>query len=130
MDSCINSPEPMRPSPLVVMYFDEAQVLSEMKAPPNPDDKSLLDVLSSVIDQIRTCPLIAIYLSTNSHLFSLAPGGQFARSARARENWEKLQAPITETPFDCAPGLFVQRKTLSLSQISSIEFMSKFGRPL
>ena len=42
---------------------------------------------------------------------------------------DELQAPITETPFRCA-GLSIRPGQYTLKDISAVEFMSKFGRPM
>src|SRR5262245_11076058 len=112
------------------MYFDESHVLCGTPSSTNKDDKTLLDVLCAAIDHLRSCPLFVIFLSTNSHLSKLAPGGPFAKSARARQNWDALQAPITETPFDCSPLFPLSLESLTLEDTSTVEFMAQFGRPL
>ena len=58
------------------------------------------------------------------------PSGALARSARARSNIHNLQAPITETPFDCSPDLPVRPHKLTLENTCDVVFMSQFGRPL
>jgi hypothetical protein len=110
----------------VMLYFDEAHVLVDS----TDDRKTLYDILCSAIDNLRSESLFVIFLSTNSHLEKLAPSGAMAWSARARENSDALQAPITETPFDCAPTLSVLPKTLTMDATCDLEFMARFGRPL
>jgi hypothetical protein len=73
---------------------------------------------------------MALFPSTASHLYKLAPSGPFARSAHARSNINNLQAPIIETPFDCYPDFLVQPCELTLENTCDIEFMSQFGLPL
>jgi len=114
----------------VVIYFDESHTLSDVLAPTNPMNKTLYDVLCSALDHLKSRPLFTIFLSTNSHLATLAPSAALARSARALVHSGALQAPITETPFDCAPDLCILPGTLSLEDISDLEFMARFGRPL
>jgi hypothetical protein len=110
----------------VVLYFDEAHILSDLPAPRNKESKTLYDVLCSAFDHLRSSSLMVIFLSTNSHLEKLAPSGAMARSARAREHSDSLQAPITETPFDCAPALSVVPKTLTMDATCDLEFMARF----
>ena len=114
----------------VVLYFDEAQTLSDEMAPKNIENKSLYDVLCSAFDHLRSASLFIIFLSTNSRLDKLVPGGPLARSARARENWHALQAPITETPFDCSPDFPIIPGTMKLEETCDVAFMARFGRPL
>jgi hypothetical protein len=113
----------------IVMYFDESHVLSEKSASFDRDHKkSLMDVLCAAVNHLRSRPFFVIFLSTNSHLHSLAPSGHFAKSAQAREHWESLQAPITEVPFDCTPNLDVDADVMTLADTSTLEFMAR--RPL
>jgi hypothetical protein len=114
----------------VVIYFDESHTLSDVSAPANSENKNLYDVLCSALDHLKSRPLFVIFLSANSHLATLAPSPALARSASAREHSDALQAPITETPFDCAPDLRILPRTLSLEDISDVGFMARFGRPL
>lgn len=93
-------------------------------------NKTLYDVLCSALDHLKSRPLFIIFLSTNSHLATLAPVATLARSARALQHPDALHAPITETPFDRAPDLYVSPGTLSLEDISDLEFLARFGRPL
>ena len=131
IDSCIHDPQPFNPDHIkVVMYFDESHALSDKPASSDIDGKSLMDVLCAAIDYLRSRPFFVIFLSTNSHLHRIAPSGRHARSARAREHWDALQAPITEVAFDCAPNLNVKPDELTLEETSSLEFMAQFSRPL
>jgi hypothetical protein len=131
IDKCVHPRLPFDSGHIkIVMYFDESQRLSEESASSDPEDKSLMDVLCMAIDHLCSRPFFVIFLSTNSHLYSLAPSGRFAKSARARQHWGTLQAPITEVPFDCAPKSQINPNELKLDDTSSIEFMAQFGRPL
>jgi hypothetical protein len=113
----------------LMLYFDEAHVLRE-KIPDDADKKSLYDVLCSCFNFFLPSPIFIIYLSTNSNISQLAPQSSLARSARARENPDALQAPITETPFDCSPELPIKPGKLKLEDLYQTEFMAQFGRPL
>lgn len=114
-----------------MIYFDEAHTLTNY--PTDPKDlngKDLYDCLLSCLVHFIDQSLFTIFLSTNSSLSNLAPPSRDAKSARARDASKNLQAPITETPFDCYPGFLVQPDTLSWRDVSTIQFMAKFGRPL
>ena len=60
----------------------------------------------------------------------LAPLRLLGRSARAREIADGLQAPITETPFDCSPVFTIKPGQLTPQDISKVEFLAQFGRPM
>jgi hypothetical protein len=114
----------------VMLYFDEAHVLAARKVLDDPDGKDMYDVLCSCFNRFLSSPIFVIYLSTTSNISFLAPQGSLARSARARANANDLQAPITETPFDCAPTLRIKPDKLRLEDLYQTEFMAQFGRPM
>jgi hypothetical protein len=114
----------------LLLYFDESHCLLEANLTSETPGKTLYDVLCSRLNAFLDFPLFSIFLSTASHLGKFAPPGPYARSARIRNAPESIQAPITETPFDCAPDFLVKPSTLRFRDICSVEFMSKFGRPL
>jgi hypothetical protein len=122
--------------PKIILYFDEADTLmitpqrNKQSSGENPSDKYLYDILCSALNNLLSEPLLALFLSTASHLYQLAPSGPMARSARARSNIHNLQAPITETPFDCSPNFPVLPRDLTLEKTCDVAFMSQFGRPL
>ena len=105
----------------LVLYVDEAHTLVEA----TPGQSILYDAFCFSLNAFLDRPIFTIFLSTTS----LPPPGPF-RSARIQEPLESVQAPITETPFDCAPNFLVKPSTLLLKDICTVEFMSKFGRPL
>jgi hypothetical protein len=118
-----------------MVSFDEAHVLSGYKIPNDPEGNSTYDVLCSCFNFFLTLPILVIYLSTTSirSQWQLAPVGPLARSARARSNVtnvENLQAPITETPFDCSPVFPIKPGKLGLEDVSKVEFLAQFGRPM
>ncbi|KAF9519221.1 hypothetical protein BS47DRAFT_1482200 [Hydnum rufescens UP504] len=115
----------------LMLYFDEAHVLSK-EICDGPGHKDVFHALCSSFNYFIRYPIFVIYLSTNSDISYLAPKGSLARSARARENPEALQAPVTETPFDCSPRFPIVpgAPELKLEHVCSLEFMAQFGRPL
>jgi hypothetical protein len=113
-----------------MLYFDEAHVLAEKKVIKDPDGKNMYDVMCSCFNFFLSSPIFVIYLSTNSNISDLAPTGPLARSGRARENADSLQAPVTETPFDCFPKFVVKSDDLRLEHVCEVEFMARFGRPM
>lgn len=111
------------------MYFDEADTLTKTFAP--QFIKTRYDVLCSVLYVFKKQPVFGIFLSTAMRLAPQpAPTGRLAPSARIPIEIKLIQAPITETPFDCSPDLPVDPNSLTLDQISKISFMARFGRPL
>ncbi|KAF8575276.1 hypothetical protein K439DRAFT_1665120 [Ramaria rubella] len=130
IDRYVNSPELGVDDVRVVIYFDEADILTNTSVPSNPDNTDLYDVLCSCFNAFLGEPLFVIYLSTKLHLEQSAPSRQMASSARAYGYANALQAPINETPFDCAKDLYIRPGKCTLQDICTIEFMSMFGRPM
>ncbi len=125
--SDISPEEQILPISLVI-YFDEAHSLT---SPSNrlPKHKSHFDMMLSCLEDMRSRDLhiFTIFLSTNFHLWQLAPAPAFATSARMTVTDAFIQAPITELPFDCFRKLPVAQDFRSLS---SVELLTSFGRPL
>jgi hypothetical protein len=111
----------------LVIYFDEAHPLM---VPKKGDEKTLYDFLCSCLNEFLASQMFCIFLSTNSSLAQFASPRALARSARIRDGKAETHAPITETPFDCCEDLMVKPGKLKIKDISTIEFMAKFGRPL
>ncbi|KAF8648748.1 hypothetical protein AX16_006189 [Volvariella volvacea WC 439] len=119
----------------IILYIDEAHELTTKKAPQEKggtqgDGKTLYDTLVSVITNFSLFPIFFVFLSTTSRVQSLAPPPYPHPSARAVIAAPHLNAPITETPFDCAPNMRVIPRTLSLHHVRDVKFLANFGRPL
>jgi hypothetical protein len=114
----------------LMLYFDEAHVLSDRKIPNDPDGKDMYDVLCSCFNAFLPKPIFVIYLSTTSNIGQLPPARPAARSSRAQANADALQAPITEVPFDCSPAFPIKSGCLSLQDVCEVKFMAQFGRPM
>lgn len=109
----------------ILMYFDEAQEL--MKAEDSPQDRAYR-TLRSVLNDYGDCPLFTIFLSTVPHIAEYV-----APVITTRVYGHKLgepKAPITGTPFDCAPDILVAEYAHDREEIAQPHFMARFGRPL
>ncbi|KAH7920465.1 hypothetical protein BV22DRAFT_1181105, partial [Leucogyrophana mollusca] len=114
----------------LMFYFDEAHDLATRPVLDNADGKDMYDVLCSCLNFFTSLPIFAIFLSTNSNINQLAPQGSLAKSARMRQHSNTLHAPVTETPFDCSPAMEIDPGEFKLPDLSKVEFMARFGRPL
>ncbi|KAH9949216.1 hypothetical protein B0H21DRAFT_820225 [Amylocystis lapponica] len=132
LSACVNAPEQDEHVVKLILYFDEAHILTTKPAPPNPDEKKLYDVLCSTLEELRrhSIAAFALFLSTNSSLSRFAPIPTQAASGRARTTAKDLQAPITEIPFDCSRNFPINWATLTYAEICTVDFMAQFGRPL
>ncbi|KAI0773647.1 hypothetical protein C8Q74DRAFT_1438109 [Fomes fomentarius] len=114
----------------VLMYFDEAHVLSKWPSDVvSHTDKVPLDVLVKTLDRFQRCGAFTVLLSTQSNINLLAPSSSYARSGRCRQLVRKMHVPITETPFDCIVGKLTPSQ-FKVDVIDMVGFMAIFGRPL
>jgi hypothetical protein len=115
----------------LMLYFDEAHVLA---GAPNVqrgrDEKDNYEIMCSCFNGFIGFPFFAIFLSTNSCLSRMARQGSLATFFRGYQNPANLQAPITETPFDCSPKLPLKPGDLMLHDLYKIETLAFFGRPM
>ncbi|EJD42134.1 hypothetical protein AURDEDRAFT_186134 [Auricularia subglabra TFB-10046 SS5] len=111
----------------VLIYFDEAHVLLPKGGPVTRPARTQYDHLLSVLNDLLQ-HIFAVFLSTSSQLRNFAPPQALAPSERHAKS-EYVQPPITECPFDCF-ARNISLTTLKLEELSAIEFMARFGRPL
>lgn len=113
----------------IFIYFDEAHVLTEVHPTNSPRSHTVYNILRSVLNDFLKEPVFVVFLSTTSHIGSSAPPRGLEDSARALTSGAH-QAPITETPFDCYPEILVQKAKHTWEEVSTPQFMARFGRPL
>lgn len=118
-------PEPVQ----LLIYFDEAQSLAQYSQIwLRPMYYHLF--LRCINVWASKCPdVMVVFLSTHTKLHDLAPSAEYVASDRYGENRHLLPAPIVETPFDCSPQ-FPLRGGASLDEVTSLEYIAQFGRPL
>jgi hypothetical protein len=114
--------------PKVLLSFDEAHSLTST-LDGTASDKVLLNYLAEALNELCPQALFALFLSTQYSIEHFAPSYATARSARIRQQIPDLNAPITETPFDCF-DMPIHPGRLMAGDPSDIAFMSLFGRPL
>ena len=111
----------------LVIYFDEAHTLLRPFHKYEAQNRTTwYAVMLSCLEDMRAAalPIFSIFLSTTPRLRQLAPP---ATSARVTNPEAFTQAPITELPFDCFHKL---PKVENFQSLSSVEFLTSFGRPL
>ncbi|PCH39715.1 hypothetical protein WOLCODRAFT_97721 [Wolfiporia cocos MD-104 SS10] len=127
----------------LVVYFDEAQTLAKsmlqtQEESAAQDDtqnrpRSRYDALLSALNRIRHLTLFAVTLSTNSSLHELAASLAMHASMRLHQvEYNSLQAPYTELPFDCLLNgkHLIEAGQCTLKDTCQVSFISRFGRPL
>ncbi|KAH9934115.1 hypothetical protein B0H21DRAFT_825752 [Amylocystis lapponica] len=118
----------------VLLYFDEVHVLSDLTVEKTADgpECNYFDALISSLRYLIGVPVLTIVLSTNSDLSKLSPPSFSHPSARVSAENIMLLPPWTESPFDAIEEgrPFVRENTVTLDQVSKVEFMINFGRPI
>jgi hypothetical protein len=121
----------------ILIYVDEAHYMTpvdERKRSTDHKTKTSYDKFLWCLNELRGASnndLFTIFMSTNSEVSHLAPSADVAPSLRYRDQGAAMQAPITETPFDCAPFFHdVNNERLTVAGLSSPKHLSRFGRPL
>ncbi|KAG6915651.1 hypothetical protein DXG01_010615 [Tephrocybe rancida] len=123
-------------NPLILFYFDEAHNLTNgavttEKTGGSP--RTAYQCLCKAFTYLSDAPTFALFLSTYSRLSEFAPSARNFWSYRGdkRGSEDNLHAPFIELPFDIWNGSsLVTEGEHSLAEISSLSFMSRFGRPL
>ncbi|KAH7911645.1 hypothetical protein BJ138DRAFT_1125863 [Hygrophoropsis aurantiaca] len=114
----------------VVLYFDEAHELARAKVDRCSDGKTMYDVLCACLNEdFFNDSIFTLFLSTDPSIDRFEPPRPY-RSSLVWTRPVRLQVPITESPFDCSPDFPIKPGTLTLADLSRIEFMAMFGRPL
>ncbi|THH19411.1 hypothetical protein EW146_g1744 [Bondarzewia mesenterica] len=112
----------------LVLYFDDSQMFAQEHVAEGEDSYS---IFLSCFNSFRLHNVIGILISTHSHIsYADPPKEPYCSSGRAPLNYTKFQAPITETAFDCHPSFPLKPGQYTLSDVASVEFMARFGRPL
>lgn len=96
------------------------------------ETRSAYFVLVTALDELRPLNIFSLFLSTTSNLAHFPPNQEAFKSSRSRNDKWDLQAPLNELPFDlCEPGEFLFEEGIhTLTEVCTVAFMSKFGRPL
>ncbi|CAL1710506.1 unnamed protein product [Somion occarium] len=125
----------------LLLCFDESQTLAKQRVL-GADGKPVceknyyhifLSCLNEWLQDVNGTQVMAVFLSTNSDIYDLAPLPEHVPSARYMNSRSNLQPPLNETPFDCSPDLPLgtdELNKLTLAKASQISFLARFGRPL
>jgi len=116
----------------ILISLDEVHVLYERRSlDQDTGEHTLYSRFSSAMSWLVDCNFAVISMSTSSHFPSLAPSQVIAPSMRERNEELFRPAPFTELPFDAhliANPLVPDKE--KLASVGSLEFTSRFGRPL
>ncbi|KAH8113007.1 hypothetical protein DFH11DRAFT_356438 [Phellopilus nigrolimitatus] len=123
------------PDARVVVSFDEAQYLTNISIPTSADlpPRTLYDAFCAATNEILPSPVFFLFLSTQFTLWRFVPPQTMFLLDRiiSYSDQNNIRPPFTELPFDCfgdEPLIRPGEKTLK--DVSTIHFMSQFGRPM
>lgn len=135
--------------PLIVLYFDEIHSLTrerELTVRPNTQGDapgstqagptSSGDIhptpyaaMHSAITGLDGRSCFTLFISTCTPAYAFDPSWGIPRSGVPVDHGA-IQAPSTETPFDCHPSFPVMPSDYTLAETAEIGFLVRFGRPL
>lgn len=137
--------------PNILLYFDEAEITTETMVDDSSEylqrDKSLgpyqprtvYSALTRAIECLKSQPLIALFTSTSSQLYKLAPPRSMHSSERVLRSMHssgrvlrsipETPMPFLELPYDVLKTRVVPG-TLSLEEITETKHLVQFGRLL
>lgn len=120
----------------LLIYFDESDSLAHFITPAITEKGMPITYYQALLRAINDWAkrdVIAVFLSTNSDMYALAPVATTVPSNRYQTNSDHLPPPIVETPFDCSPNFPLKAddvEKLTLSDVTTLKFITQFGRPL
>ncbi|KIL63618.1 hypothetical protein M378DRAFT_24971 [Amanita muscaria Koide BX008] len=116
--------------PLVVLAFDEAHVLSVEKHQFDTAYFSEFSELRRALRALNELPIFSVFLSTSGQIQNITPPAEGDASSRVQKSKLVLLAPFTELGFDQMVKEEISDGALTIEDVTTIEFMARFGRPL
>lgn len=113
--------------PTLLLYVDEVHS-TQTRIKNDAKSRTNYSALMRAIDSLKSLALLAIFTSTTSRLYELAPPRMVHSSDRVMAN-DTIPLPYWELPFDANVGLITCGR-LTLKEITGIPHLVKFGRPL
>ena len=118
------------PDLLVILCFDEAQLLTTRDDSGPLDRLTLFAQVRRALHIIRTLPVFALFLSTECKLEEFSTSPQMDSSARIVHDNLTPFAPIVWTPLDVLAQRITKDKVWTLREVASTYHMAHLGRPL
>ena len=88
-----------------------------------------IDCLYRTVNHLRARPMFLVVLSTQLDMKPLAPSGNLLPSSRMLEAPERLNPPLTESPFDHRLQ-DINESRMNLELLADPIYMALYGRPL
>jgi hypothetical protein len=116
--------------PVIFLEFDEAHPLAAAKCL-NGKKHSHFSELRRALRMLHGAPVFSLFLSTTGEISQFNPRRAADPSARVMEGNLHLIPPYSDLGFDQAMEKHkVTDGTVTIAEVTSLEFMSRFGRPL
>jgi hypothetical protein len=112
--------------PLVILIFDESQILTNT---PEQSNWTLFSELRRTLRGILDQPIFTLFLSTAGRFNRFSPEIRSDSSKRVINNNFKLLHPISEMCFDDL-AYPAREYTVSLKRVVEMDWISHLGRPL
>jgi len=113
--------------PTLLLYIDEVHT-AQTPLLHDPKRRTNYAALTRAIDSLKAISLLAVFTSTTSRLYELAPPQMVHASDRVIAN-DAIPLPFWELPYDVNVGL-ISIGSLTLKEITTTQHIVKFGRPL
>jgi hypothetical protein len=116
-------------SPLVILAFDEAHVLSVEKHQFDTGHFSKFSELRRALRALNDLPIFSVFLSTSGKIQNITSRAESDGSGRVQKSELVLLPPFTGLGFDQMVRK-ISDGNLTIEEVSSVKFMVRFGRPL
>ncbi|KAG6825553.1 hypothetical protein H0H92_003306 [Tricholoma furcatifolium] len=119
------------PKPTVFLAFDECHTLMELRMSKDDQDEyhSMYEVLRNLLSDIEG-ELFTFFLSTTGKASQLTPPRHYDPSSRVSKQGLILIPPFTDLGFDQLMKDSKLSRASKIENVSTLEFMAKFGRPM
>jgi len=116
--------------PMVIIAFDEAHVLTDTKHNPLDGTWSKFSELRRGIRVLNPYPFFSLFLSTTGKIQDFTPPPHKDGSKRLERRALVLLPPFTELGFDQMVQSRISDGSATIDEVSTVEYMAMFGRPL
>ena len=115
---------------MVIIAFDESHVLSDVKHNRPDGTWSKFSELRRGLRVLNPYPVFSVFLSTTGKTNDFTPAPHEDKSKRLEERTLVLLPPFTELGFDQMVQSRISDGSVTIDEVSTVEYMAMCGRPL
>ena len=119
-----------RAPPVVILAYDEAHILSDEKYNVLSNPWTIFSEFRRTHRSLNKYPIFSVFLSTSGKIQDLTPPPQYDKSKRLEDRELQLLPPFTELGFDQMIQPTILEGSVTIDDVSTLEYMAMFGRPL